>query len=559
MKLLSLRHFAIIVFFFSLRFSAISQSGIFGFVKDVNSQPIDFAQVIADEGKYGVYTGEDGSYRLELPPGKHSIIARLVGYNDFKLEIECAANEMKELNITLETDARELAYVVISAGKFEQDIGEVTMSMDIIQPKIVQNKNTTSIDEILQQSSGVSIVDNEPQIRSGSGYSFGAGSRVQVLVDDLPMLSGDAGKPSWDFLPVENLSQIEVIKGASSVLYGSSALSGVINMRTAFPGDKPETQVTVFHGMFSNPSADSAKYWAGNLMRTGANFIHKRKIGNLDFVLGGYFLGDDGHLGPVRDTVTGAIDNSYNPFTSDRYGSDTRGRMNMNLRYRFKKINGLSVGLNTNVSMSNSMNTLIWENSTTGLYGAYDGSATRTKQLLSTLDPYITYYGKKGAKHSLRSRWQSLDNNNDNNQGNYSDVVYSEYQYQQDWESWGIPKMTTTIGVVNQTTTSKGELYTGGNENGVNHSLNQAAFFQVDKKVKARLNLSAGVRWEQFVINGVKESKPVFRAGANFKVHKATYFRASYGQGYRFPTIAEKFIVTSLGSINIYERSKSEI
>jgi iron complex outermembrane receptor protein len=55
-----------------------------------------------------------------------------------------------------------------------------------------------------------------------------------------------------------------------------------------------------------------------------------------------------------------------------------------------------------------------------------------------------------------------------------------------------------------------------------------------------------------FDINGSKESKPVFRAGLNYKLAKATYLRASYGQGYRFPSIAEKFIVTALGAVKIY-------
>jgi iron complex outermembrane receptor protein len=395
-------------------------------------------------------------------------------------------------------------------------------------------------------------VDGEPQIRSGSGYSFGAGSRVQVLVDNLPMLSGDAGKPTWEFLPIENLSQVEIIKGASSVLYGSSALSGVINMQTAFPGEKPETQVTVFHGVFSNPLSDSAVYWSGNMMRSGVNFLHKRKIGQLDLVVGGYFLGDDGHLGPIRDSIDGSIDNGYNPFTSDRYASDTRGRMNLNLGYNFKKVEGLSVGLRTNWSLSNSLGTFIWQNANEGLYDAFAGSATRTKQLLGTVDPYITYTGKRGAKHALRSRWQTLDNENDNNQGNFSDVFYSEYQYQQNWDTLGVKGLNTTFGLVNMTTTSRGELYTGGNPDGVNYSLNQAAFLQMDLKVKERLNMSGGVRYERFVINGESEGRPVFRIGTNYKLFRATYLRASYGEGYRFPSIAEKFIVTALGSLQIY-------
>ena len=493
----------------------------------------------------------DGEYSMTLREGEHSVEAKFVGFKTSKIVLKINASGNLEWNFVLSSAEEELDIVVVSAGKFEQDLGEVTVSMEVIKPKLVQDKNANSIDEILQQTPGVAIVDDEPQIRSGSGYSFGAGSRVQILMDDIPMISGDAGKPTWDFLPIENLSQVEVIKGASSVLYGSSALSGAINMRTAFPGDKPETQVTVFHGFFSDPQTAEAKYWSGTPMKTGGSFLHKRKIGNLDFVIGGYFLGSDGHLGPQKDSLTGAFSSAYNPFTADRYEAETRGRMNINLRYRSKKVTGLSYGVNTNWSLSNSLSTLIWENNTKGLYGAYQGSATRTEQTLGTVDPFVIYTPSEGVKHSLRGRWQSLDNKNDNNQGNFSDVFYAEYQFQKKWNTKHITDLTTNLGAVTINTKSRGELYIGGNEDGRNTASNQAVFFQVDKKW-GRLNASGGVRYEMFDINGSKESKPVFRAGLNYKLAKATYLRGSYGQGYRFPSIAEKFIVTALGAVKIY-------
>ena len=152
------------------------------------------------------------------------------------------------INIVMEEKATELGTVVVSAGKFEQKIEDVTVSMEVIMPSMDENKATTNISTVLNQTPGVMIIDTEPQIRGGSGYSFGAGSRVMIMVDDLPILSGDAGRPAWSFLPVENLEQIEIIKGASSVLYGSTALSGVINIRTAYPKDKPLTKINVHSG-----------------------------------------------------------------------------------------------------------------------------------------------------------------------------------------------------------------------------------------------------------------------------------------------------------------------
>ena len=143
----------------------------------------------------------------------------------------------KTLEIRLEPDVASIGTAVVSAGRYEQDLGEVSVSIDVLPPELVNQGAPTSADQSLSRTPGVTIVDSEPQIRGGSGYSFGAGSRVAVLLDGLPVLSGDAGRPTWGFLPLENLEQVEVVKGASSVLYGSSALSGVIQFRTAYgPG-----------------------------------------------------------------------------------------------------------------------------------------------------------------------------------------------------------------------------------------------------------------------------------------------------------------------------------
>ena len=521
-----------------------------GKITDSQSQkPLGAVLVYFENTSYGMSSTPEGNFSIEAPAGNYTLIAAYLTHQTFKKEISLTANQ--EFNIALMSNDNQMNLVVVSAGRYEQNIGEVTVSMEVIQPKLIEDKNAVNIDEILQQTPGVAIVDDEPQIRSGSGYSFGAGSRVQVLVDNIPILSGDAGKPSWGFLPTENVSQVEIIKGASSVLYGSSALSGVINFRTAYPTLKPKTKVSVYHGFYSKPQSDSAVYWNRQGMKSGINFLHSEKFGKLDFVLASSVQYDDGHLGPIKDTADGSFSNGgYNPTNVDRYNAANRARLNLNLRYRLA--DRLYIGLAGIYSTGNSLATLIWDNSSNGLYGAYAGSATRTIQQLYTVDPSIQYTSKKGTVHSLKSRWQSLDNNNDNNQGNFSDVFYMEYQVQKNWELNKINNLTTTAGVVNTKTDARGQLFLGGNPDGHNQARNTAAYFQVDKKIGERLNLSSGVRYEQFVLNSEKNGKPVFRAGANYKLGQATYLRASYGQGYRFPSIAEKFIVTGLGAIQVF-------
>ena len=108
---------------------------------------------------------------------------------------------------------------------------------------------------------GVDVIENQVNIRGGAGWSYGAGSRVLVLVDDMPMLTADAADAKLDFLPIENCEQIEVLKGAASSLYGSAALNGVVNFRTGYAGLKPKTKVMIYNGMFGNPDEKSWIWW----------------------------------------------------------------------------------------------------------------------------------------------------------------------------------------------------------------------------------------------------------------------------------------------------------
>ena len=82
---------------------------------------------------------------------------------------------------------------------------------------LIENKATRDAQAIVEQVPGVQINENQVSIRGGSGWSYGAGSRVLVMVDGMPMLAGDANDIKWSAIPLENISQIEILKGASSL------------------------------------------------------------------------------------------------------------------------------------------------------------------------------------------------------------------------------------------------------------------------------------------------------------------------------------------------------
>ncbi len=542
------------VFFVFTGLSLFSQV-VTGIVLDkTNNEPLVGVSVFIQD-LVNTATDVNGHFKFTVSTGEYLLEISSLGYA--KQEESITVNGNLNLTFYLEDNSQSLDVAVVSAGKFEQKLEELTVSMEVIQPNLVENKNTTSIEDVLSQAPGVVIVDSEPQIRSGSGFSFGAGSRVMIMVDDLPLMSGDAGRPSWGFFAVENIEQIEIIKGASSVLYGSGALNGVMNIRTAYPREEPQTKLTLFQGFYSDPQTEEAKYWDRTPLISGLNFLHSRQIGNLDLVIGASALVDESFKGPYLDTT-----NAYTPFDPRGADATSRARANVNLRYRSKKVPGLNYGVNTNWLVGSSISTLLWDNDTTGLYAPFSGSATRTDQIIGNLDPFINYITPNGQSHSLKTRWHNLDNDNDTrtaenpeggaNQDNFSDFYYSEYQYQRNFDSTRVKQLNLTAGIMSMFTFSEASLYAGENPDGINEARNLAAYLQLDKKVGERLNLSGGVRYENFKINSEEESKPVFRSGINYKLAKGTFLRASYGQGFRFPTIAEKFITTGVGDVNIF-------
>ncbi len=500
-----------------------SQASISGRVTDAESGEALIAVNISADKSSGTATGVNGEFRLLLDPGDHLIEFLYVGYARQRKNISLQANEKVVLEIQMEPGSEMLDEVVVSAGKYEQKLSDVTVSLEVIKAQQLSSQNIVSLDQILEKTSGISILDGQPSIRGGSGFSYGAGSRVMMMVDDLPMISADAGDIKWTFLPVENVNQVEVIKGASSVLYGSSALNGVVNLRTRFPGNEPTTEVTLFGGAFMNPARKELIWWDGQPYFAGGSFAHLRKIGNLDLSLGGNFFKDEGYR-----------EGEY----------DTRIRGNTGLRYRVKKVQGLIVGVNISAMHVDQGDFLLWLNADSGAYRQNPESLTPLKGSRYNIDPFVEYMTSSGDKHSLKTRLYGVRNSTVNEEQNSaSKLWYAEYRYLKRFHS----RAHWTSGVSFTRNSIFANLY--GDHRGTNASV----YTQFDANLLKKLKISSGLRWELNSLDGeLRTSIPVLRAGLNYQAGKATFLRASMGQGYRFPSVAEKFTETSISALRIF-------
>ena len=510
-------------------------------------------QVVSNMGK-GTVTDIDGVYSMVLDTGLQQLVCNYIGFKADTFKVYINANEITEKNINLKVVGKFLETIVVSSGKFDQKLEEMTVSMEVIKPNLINNKNTTSVETALEQVPGLTIIDNDPQIRGGSGFTFGVGSRVAIVVDGIPLLSGDAGRPEWSYIPVENIEQIEIIKGASSVLYGSSALSGVINIRSAYPRSTPKTSINYSVGYYSQGEFPSVNWYDKSLpMFSNLNFFHSRVIkNNLDLVVGGNFNIDQGYIGPpppqpevpaFAQSVIGEI-----PTFSNKDMQKVRGRVNFNLRYRPKNITGLNFGVNGNGMLNKTNMVLAWEDDSTGLYLGYPGAVFLENQTIFNIDPFIKY-SRNGVSHSLVTRLFHTDNVITNNQSNTGTLYYGEYQLQRIFKNIDF---TFTGGVVGSLSESHAQLYksSGSPDNRI---VNASGYLQIDKKFWSILNISGGFRYEYFQMNDFQSVvAPIYRAGASLQVLKATFVRASYGQGFRYPTITERYISTKAGLFGVF-------
>ena len=136
-------------------------------------------------------------------------------------------------------------------------------------------------------------------------------------------------------------------------------------------------------------------------------------------------------------------------------------------------------------------------------------------------------------------------------------MKYLEYRYRHSLEKLN---MEFTAGLVYTGTRIEAKLY----GDTVYTSTNIAGYVSLDKTFFKKLTINAGARYEYNkltspeMVDGIaipngetSESKPVFKLGANFLLTRYSSIRASWGQGYRYPTVAEKFIKTTAGAIRV--------
>lgn len=517
------------------------QITITGEIRDSETkEPLSGVKYVVTSLGIGGYSDDDGVYVLKMDyQEKVDLTLSYVSYADTTITIEVPNGEVHvQYNIKLMEEGVNIGTQVIVAGLHKQDLDRVTASVDVVTPEKVDYQASNEIEDVLQQTSGVDIIDGQPNIRGSSGYAYGVGSRVMVMLDGLPLLAPHAAFPQFDLIPMDNIEQIEVMKGASSVLYGSSALGGVINVVTKDAPETPKTSVRLTGSYYDSPR-NPAMDWDGNAgAKVGSvNLFHTRRIGNHDFTLLGGMWKDTGYR---KDTDT------------------EEGRIMLGTKFRPKNKPGLTIGVDASARFDSSTTFLFWDgwlDTLTNSVGEDSivgrglmGDETLRRQFNSrfTLDPSIKYLNPEShVLHAYNGRIMRVRNINDTGQDNKNWMFYNKYQMTRKILD---DRVTWITGVQAQFNTIDGDSLFSGDH----YSFNGALFTQFDAAVNEKLTASFGARFDYFNIDGdTTEMAPIFRLGLNYQLAEGTFIRGSFGQAFRSPSIAERFTQTSAGGLLI--------
>ncbi|MDQ6482550.1 TonB-dependent receptor [Dyadobacter sp. LHD-138] len=228
---------------------AIAQHTLTAIIRDAESkQPLPGATAKISKTNIGATADEKGFVSLTgIPSGVGQVTFSFVGYQSKQQSIPSLASDT--LIVLLETDDEELDEVVISSTRSSRTIQSIPTRVEFIGGEELEEKGNMKPGDIrmmLNESTGIQTQQVSATSANSSIRIQGLDGRyTQVLKDGFPLYAGFSGGLGLLQTPPLDLKQVEVIKGASSTLYGGGAIAGLVNLISKAPGEARELRFLI--------------------------------------------------------------------------------------------------------------------------------------------------------------------------------------------------------------------------------------------------------------------------------------------------------------------------
>ena len=243
-------------------------------------EPLALARVEVVEAHRAELAAEDGSFRfVRLPAGRYTVEIEQLGYDRHVQEVEVRADATTEILTALHVRAIELSEIVVT-GALTRRAGQDVMSpVSVMSGAELDRRLSTTVAGTLESEPGLAVssigpVTGRPVLR-GLG-----GDRILILEDG--MRPGDMSSTSGDHavaIDVVNAKRFEIVRGPMSLLYGSSALGGVVNVVSE---EIPTSRTGQAHGTLTTQGeTGNDSFTAGGFVTAGLGPLALRAEGSV--------------------------------------------------------------------------------------------------------------------------------------------------------------------------------------------------------------------------------------------------------------------------------------
>ena len=436
--------------------------------------------------------------------------------------------------------------VTVHASRMEQKLKDLPQKVEIISQSLIKSLPCENLAEVLKRTTNLDIIQY-PGLSAAvgmRGFSPSAHSRsyTLLLIDGKP-----AGTTNLATIDLNNVEQIEVVKGSYSVLYGSDAMGGVVNIITKKGGTIPDGYVSVESGSFGYRKL-SVNFTGNHGKKLSYGMGYSRQEQTKDYRIG------QKNLLKISDVDKLILDKAS-------YGDAMD-----NSQY---ELNAANAFVNYDISKQ-------WKISAEGAYtfaydvetaGNYWGTYGQSKKDVNRLNLYVTLEQNTAKNHFRFSPYYTNDQNpnySDNTDKGFisfkSTVKESGYQLQDNYKLGNFDVLLgTDLKVYDYVSNRFSAIGTPADPYKPNNKFtNVAAFTQLAYSVK-NLNLNAGVRYDRFTYHidandGLKapEANADYNTvnpsvGAQYQFLKNLKAHSSFGTAFSVPDafkVAGKYTVS---------------
>lgn len=396
-----------------------------------------------------------------------------------------AANELSEVKVT-------------TATRTERVLSSLPLPMTIITSEAIMKSGVTKLNEILNEQTGIILIPDESGFEGIQMQGLDA-AYTMILIDGVPLVGRSSGVLDLSRVSVGNIERIEIVKGASSALYGSEAMGGVINVITKKP------KKDMFSGSLSY------RYSTFNTSDANANLLWKKKKFSANLFAN--FYSTDGY-DLDKSTPLQNIEPFYNFTIQPKLYYDFSDNLKLIVSNRFYNMKMDNIAIIDSETYKGDAKENEW-NSQIKLEQKW------SEKLYSEYELYATNY------------------KNDSFLNDQNNVLYEQAYYDQ----WLFrPEIRTTLSL-------KNDKLTGGI--GVNYETLDRTYF--DKNVKfnsqyfylqydcnptEKWNILAGFRYDS---HSEYASQLSPKLAVNYKINDNLSLKSSVGYGYKAPDFRQLF------------------